>query len=96
MKKILISLALLTFSVFAFAPTALACAKVTVCHNGHTITIDQSALPAHLRQGDTLGACPTPTPTPTPVHVPEFGDIPGVIALASSGISFIFLKKRLI
>jgi hypothetical protein len=31
--------------------------KVTVCHNGHTITISQAALPAHLRQGDTVGAC---------------------------------------
>jgi hypothetical protein len=31
--------------------------KVTVCHNGHTITISRAALPAHLRQGDTVGAC---------------------------------------
>jgi hypothetical protein len=31
--------------------------KVTVCHNGHTITISKAALPAHLRQGDTAGAC---------------------------------------
>ena len=33
--------------------------KVTICHKGHTITIDEDALPAHLRHGDTLGACPT-------------------------------------
>jgi uncharacterized protein YraI len=32
--------------------------KVTICHKGHTITIDESALPAHLAHGDTLGACP--------------------------------------
>jgi hypothetical protein len=37
--------------------------KVTVCHNAgkknpHTLTIDRSALPAHLGHGDTLGACP--------------------------------------
>jgi hypothetical protein len=31
--------------------------KVTICHNGHTITISQSALPAHLRHGDTIGPC---------------------------------------
>ena len=31
--------------------------KVTICHKGHTITISQAALPAHLRQGDTIGAC---------------------------------------
>ena len=31
--------------------------KVTVCHNGHTITISKAALPAHLRHGDTAGAC---------------------------------------
>ena len=31
--------------------------KVTVCHNGHTITISRAALPAHLRRGDTVGAC---------------------------------------
>lgn len=32
-------------------------AKVTICHNGHTIVINKSALPAHLREGDTSGAC---------------------------------------
>jgi hypothetical protein len=31
--------------------------KVTICHKGHTITIDRSALPAHLRHGDTIGPC---------------------------------------
>lgn len=32
--------------------------KVKVCHKGKTTTIDAHALPAHLRQGDKLGACP--------------------------------------
>ena len=37
--------------------------KVTICHkagNGKsvTITISRSALPAHLKHGDTLGPCP--------------------------------------
>jgi len=31
--------------------------KVQVCHNGHTITISQSALKAHLKHHDTLGPC---------------------------------------
>jgi hypothetical protein len=31
--------------------------KVTICHKGHTITIARSALPAHLRHGDTIGPC---------------------------------------
>jgi hypothetical protein len=32
--------------------------KVTVCHKGKTISISKSALPAHLKQGDTVGKCP--------------------------------------
>lgn len=37
--------------------------KVTLCHkpdskNPHTITVDQSAVQAHLNHGDTLGTCP--------------------------------------
>lgn len=32
--------------------------KVTICHKGHTITISKSALPTHLRHGDTVGPCP--------------------------------------
>jgi len=33
-------------------------AKVTICHNGHTIEINESALRAHLRNGDAIGPCP--------------------------------------
>jgi len=32
--------------------------KVTICHKGKTITVSESALKAHLDQGDTLGPCP--------------------------------------
>jgi hypothetical protein len=32
--------------------------KVTLCHNGHTISISRNALPAHLRIGDHVGPCP--------------------------------------
>jgi hypothetical protein len=28
-----------------------------ICHNGHTIAINASALPGHLRSGDTVGPC---------------------------------------
>ena len=32
--------------------------KATVCHKGkNTLTIDTSAVPAHLGHGDTMGAC---------------------------------------
>jgi hypothetical protein len=31
--------------------------KVTLCHNGHTISVAQPAVAAHLAQGDTLGPC---------------------------------------
>lgn len=48
--------------------------KITICHypSGnadarHTIVINESAWPAHLAHGDTLGPCPEePIPTPTP------------------------------
>jgi|GEM_PF-4971505 len=31
--------------------------KVCICHKGHTISIDTSAVAAHLAHGDNLGAC---------------------------------------
>src|SRR5262249_27384474 len=44
--------------------------KVTICHRTHskkhpfvTITISISAVPAHMRHGDKMGACPTVTTT---------------------------------
>lgn len=32
--------------------------KVTICHKGHTISVDRHAVPAHLAHGDTVGPCP--------------------------------------
>jgi hypothetical protein len=32
--------------------------KVTLCHNGNTISVDPSSVQAHLDHGDTLGPCP--------------------------------------
>jgi len=91
--KLLITLSftLLIFSGFALAKPVSTFARaddyVTVCHKGNTITFDRSALPAHLRMGDTVGACP-------PVSVPEFGVIPGAVAALSSGGAFLYLKKK--
>jgi hypothetical protein len=31
--------------------------KVVLCHKGHTIRVAPPAVKAHLRHGDTLGAC---------------------------------------
>lgn len=31
--------------------------KVTICHNGNTIEVAESAVQAHLDHGDTLGPC---------------------------------------
>jgi hypothetical protein len=31
--------------------------QVTICHNGHTIQVPETAVPAHLAHGDTLGPC---------------------------------------
>jgi hypothetical protein len=32
--------------------------KITVCHKGkNTLSIDGSAVPAHLAHGDSIGAC---------------------------------------
>lgn len=36
--------------------------KVTLCHNGHEITIAEQAVAAHLAQGDTFGPCPVYAP----------------------------------
>jgi len=32
--------------------------KVEICHNGQTLEVAPSALPAHYGHGDTLGPCP--------------------------------------
>jgi len=31
--------------------------KITICHKGREITVSESALDAHLKHGDTIGAC---------------------------------------
>jgi hypothetical protein len=39
--------------------------KVTLCHNGHIITVGEPAEPVHLAHGDILGACEQTTGTST-------------------------------
>lgn len=43
-----------SFSVVTFAGTLQ---KLTMCHNGHDISIDRNAVAAHLAIGDTVGSC---------------------------------------
>src|SRR6185436_3640510 len=34
--------------------------KAELCHKGQTISVGESAIPAHLKHGDQVGACPSP------------------------------------
>jgi hypothetical protein len=52
---------------------------VTLCHNGHTITVDDDAVPGHLghHTDDYLGECvPVVTPEPPVVVTPPVVDVP--------------------
>jgi len=48
--------------------------KVTICHNGQTITVARPAVAAHLAHGDTEGACTPAGDTCLPVTGTE-GDV---------------------
>ena len=57
--------------------------KVTLCHDGETIEVPESAVPGHLSHGDTLGECPEEEPDdpkPTPIPTPDPGEDNGVPA----------------
>ncbi|MDF3042367.1 MAG: hypothetical protein K0Q71_5073 [Thermomicrobiales bacterium] len=43
--------------------------KVTLCHQGQTITVSKSAQKAHLIHGDTAGRCPTSNQPSSPTCV---------------------------
>ena len=58
-----------TTTTSAAVPTT---GKVTICHHthskkkpAHAITVDVHASQAHLKHGDTVGACPTTATTTT-------------------------------
>ena len=69
MRSVLISLAITALVLFGALGAAFAGGgnqKVSLCHfppgnpdNGHTITVSEKAVPAHLAHGDSLGECPT-------------------------------------
>jgi hypothetical protein len=57
-------------SVSRTATTSTTGHKQLLCHHTHsknhpfhTISVDSHAVPAHLKHGDTLGACPASQPT---------------------------------
>jgi hypothetical protein len=64
MRRILLILAASALLVLALAVPAFSepDEKVTICHNTdnnpHEITVSENAVPAHLKHGDILGACP--------------------------------------
>ena len=56
--------------------------KVTLCHQGQTITVAQSALKGHKKHGDSAGPCPSGTTPSGPVLTyqcpgPKAGTVPG-------------------
>jgi glucuronoarabinoxylan endo-1,4-beta-xylanase len=54
-----VSKGIFTYTVPSFAVVTFTAIldKLTVCHNGQTISIDRNALPAHLAIGDQVGSC---------------------------------------
>lgn len=44
--------------------------KVTLCHEGQTISVSRKKEKSHLKHGDTLGACPPSPPPPNPPPPP--------------------------
>jgi hypothetical protein len=57
-------------SEYEYGPSGGQYGKVTICHHTHskkhpfhTITVSQSALKAHLKHGDTTGACAAAAPS---------------------------------
>ncbi len=77
MKKtvLFVSLAVI-FTMLLLTSKALA-GKITICHNGNTISVSENAWPAHDSHGDSKGPCkidapPENTPVPEePTDVPE-------------------------
>ena len=63
MKKIIFATitALAVVGSLAVAPAASAASHtpVTICHKGQTLVVDDNAVAAHLRHGDSLGKCKT-------------------------------------
>ena len=64
-KSLFLCLALL-FSSVLMAPQAASAkdqssdAKVTICHNGNTLSVSNDTVQTHVDHGDTIGACEAP------------------------------------
>jgi hypothetical protein len=50
--------------------------KVLICHKGQEITVDESAVPAHLAHGDNLGKCFHGGPLPVPDTIEIYWAMP--------------------
>ena len=86
----IITSAVLVAALSGLVTPVLAQQQVTICHkppgnpqNVQTITVGQSAVPAHLGHGDTLGACPPPTETATLTVIKQVINDDGGTAQAS-------------
>ena len=66
--------------VLLFWAQAAHAQKVTICHHAssgeQSISVKQSAVPAHLAHGDCLGTCPCPPPTTTTTTVSTTTTVP--------------------
>lgn len=66
LKNALFPCLALVFSAGLMAPQAASAkdqssqAKVTICHNGNTLSVSSDAVQKHLDHDDTLGACEAP------------------------------------
>lgn len=73
-KTVSLVVAAVIFTMLLLTLTVNAGKKVTICHNGNTISVSENALDAHLKHGDTIGPCttaqqPTQLP-PTATNIP--------------------------
>lgn len=74
LSSVALAVMLALSSGFTATASAQGADKVTICHNGNTITVSENALDAHLGHGDTRGPCEDDAitdPEPDPDTEPE-------------------------
>lgn len=77
MKTLILTIVLFALSASSIAANHRPDSKdqshqgVTICHKGHTITVDDNALQAHLNHGDSEGTCPESNEAAVTPNVPE-------------------------
>ncbi|HAM88571.1 TPA: hypothetical protein DDY55_05660 [Candidatus Falkowbacteria bacterium] len=62
--------------------------KVVLCHKGETLTVGAAAARAHLRHGDSLGACNGEIPTPADTTPPSISQISVVATGTIASVSW--------